>query len=946
MAEPPTGTVTLLFSDIEGSTRLLQRAGDAYADLLAEHHRLLREACEQHHGFVVDGEGDALFVAFASAAEAAFAAAEAQQALAQHPWPDENEILVRIGLHTGEPRSIDGRYIGLDVHQAARVMAAGHGGQVLLSESTRTLLDERFEVRDLGEHRLKDLSGSQHLYQLHVEGLPAEFPPLKTLDNRPTNLPVQPNAFIGRVDDLEELQALLSRGDVRLVTLTGTGGAGKTRLALQVAALVVEQFADGVFFVSLASIRDWELVVPTMAQTLGLREHSGESVVETLTEYLRDKQMLLVLDNFEQLVAAAPVLAGLLGSASGLNVLATSRTPLHLSGERTYAVRPLALGESVRLFGERAQAAVAEFAVTEENEEAVAEICARLEGLPLAIELAAPRVRALPPPALRRRLDERLKLLTGGAQDVDERQRTLRGTIEWSYELLLSEEKTLFRRLGVLVGGCRPETAEALCDPDGELGIDVLDGLESLVEKSLLRQKADSDGEPRFWMLETIREYACELLNAAGELEESRQAHAAYFAGVAERLDFDSRTGDHSSLLARIDDENANLRAAIDQARETREGELLLRLATALWGFWATRGFVGEGRKALEDALELGGRRTARALLGLCTLRTLSGGSHDPLADAQEALSACEELGDGFSLAQAWNLLGRVQGGVLGAMAQAEPAWRQALSYAERGGYAAEKAESIGWLLLSTIFGPLPALEGIARSKEFQELSGDDPTIEAWCCVERSVLEAMRGEFELARQLLADGTRSLADLGLNVWAANAAQEAFLIESLAGTPQAAVTLLRDSYATLDRMGERSFSSTIASLLALGLCAEGRYEEAARFSRASEEAAASDDVVSQMLWRTSRARIRAQQGDLDQAEALAREAVQLGERTDLLNTQADALFDLAEVLALAGRPEEALVALEEAARLYERKGNLPALERARSVAEELAVASSSS
>ena len=356
---------------------------------------------------------------------------------------------------------------------------------------------------------------------------------------------------------------------------------------------MVEQFANGVFFVSLASIRDWELVVPTMAQTLGLREQSGESVVETLTEYLRDKQMLLVLDNFEQVVAAAPVLAGLLGSASGLNVLATSRTPLHLSGERTYAVRPLALGESVRLFAERAHAAVAEFAVTDENQEAVAEICMRLEGLPLAIELAAPRVRALPPPALRRRLDERLKLLTGGAQDLDERQRTLRGTIEWSYELLLSEEKTLFQRLGVLVGGCRPEAAEALCDPDGELGIDVLDGLESLVEKSLLRQKADSDGEPRFWMLETIREYACELLDTAGELEEARRAHAEYFAGVAERLDVESRTGDHSSLLARIDDENANLRAAIDQARETHDGELLLRLATALWGFWATRGFVG-----------------------------------------------------------------------------------------------------------------------------------------------------------------------------------------------------------------------------------------------------------------------------------------------------------------------------------------------------------------
>jgi len=339
------------------------------------------------------------------------------------------------------------------------------------------------------------------------------------------------------------------------------------------------------------------------------------------------------------------------------------------------------------------------------------------------------------------------------------------------------------------------------------------------------------------------------------------------------------------------------------------------------------------------------GERPARALLGSCMFRALSGDLDGLLADTQEALRACEELGDDFSLAQAWNLLGRIQGGVFGSMAPAERAWRQALSFAERGGYAAEKAESIGWLLNSTIFGPLSAVEGIARSKEFQELAADDPTIEAWCCVERSVLEAMRGEFDLARELLTDGSRALADLGLNVWAANTAQEAFLIESLAGTPEAATDVLRGSYATLAQMGERGFSSTIAGFLAQALYAQGDYQEAGRFSRASQLAAAPDDVISQMLWRTSRAKILARQGDLEQAEALAREAVQLGEPTDLVNIRADALSDLAEVLALASRREEALVALEEAARLYEQKGNLTALQRARSVAGELAVASPS-
>ena len=429
----PTGTVTLLFTDIEGSTRLLQRAGDAYPSLLDEHRRVLRAAFSSHDGVEVDAQGDAFFVAFASAQDAAAAAVAAQQALAGHDWPDNSEIRVRIGLHTGEPTAVGGRYVGLAVHQGARVMAAGHGGQVLVSESTRALLDDRFQARDLGEHRLKDLAGPHHLYQLLVEGLPADFPPLKTLENRPTNLPVLANALIGRSRELKETQALLARDEVRLLTLTGAGGTGKTRFALQIAAEQLEEFANGVFFVSLAPVRDWELVVPTIAQTLGLREQPGETRLETLTEYLRDKQLLLLLDNFEQVVPAAPEISGLLAAAPEIKVLVTSRTRLRLSGERTYPVPPLELPnpeqlvdagalmeyEAVRLFVERAQAATSDFAVTDVNVQAVAEICIRLDGLPLAIELAAPRVRALPAPALLRRLDQRLRLLTGGAQDVD-----------------------------------------------------------------------------------------------------------------------------------------------------------------------------------------------------------------------------------------------------------------------------------------------------------------------------------------------------------------------------------------------------------------------------------------------------------------------------------------------------------------------------------------------
>src|SRR5262245_54324366 len=390
MAEaPPTGTITLLFSDIEGSTRLLQRTGEGYAELLTGHRRLLHETFNRRGGFVLDSEGDAFFVAFASANDAATAATDAQRALAETEWPGGHEIRMRIGLHTDETRLVARNYVGLDVHHAARVMAAGHGGQVLVSATTRALLDDGIRVRDLGEHRLKDLAGTERLYQLEVDGLPVEFPPLRTLDHRPTNLPAQPNEFFDRVQERAAARALLARDDVRLLTLIGTGGTGKTRLALQFAAEVIDRFPSGVFLVSLAQVRDPELVVPTIAQTLGLRQQSGETLVATLIEYLREKAMLLVLDNFEHVLSAAPAVGELPSSAPELKLLVTSRTPLRLRGERAYPVpqlpvpdlrRPavaaeVAESESVQLFIARAQAAGADFAVTDENVQAVAEIC-------------------------------------------------------------------------------------------------------------------------------------------------------------------------------------------------------------------------------------------------------------------------------------------------------------------------------------------------------------------------------------------------------------------------------------------------------------------------------------------------------------------------------------------------------------------------------------------
>ena len=937
MAAPPSGTVTLLFSDIEGSTRLLRRTGPAYPGLLERHRMLLRDAFEQHGGRVLGAEGDEFFVVFESAGDAAAAAADGQRALAGHDWPDGNEIHVRIGLHTGEPRLVKGSYVGLDVHHAARVMSAGHGGQVLVSQATRSLLGRGVELRDLGVHLLKDLAGPEQLYQLEVEGLPDEFPPLNTLDNRFTNLPTVPNAFVGRERELAETSDLLARNDVRLLTLVGPGGTGKTRLALQVAGNLSERFPGGAAFVQLAHVRDPEIVLPAIAQTFGLRDQPGASALEMLVEYLRDKELLLVLDNFEQVLAAAPALSTLLAEAPGLKLLATSRAPLHLSGERAYRLPELALADAVELFVERAQGAAADFGLTDENEEAVAEICRRLDGLPLAIELAAPRVRTLTPQALLRRLDQRLPLLTGGAQDADERQRTLRNTIAWSYDLLLEREQSLFRRLGVFVGGFRLEAAAAVGD-----STDALEDLDSLLEQSLLlRLREDSDGEPRFWMLETIREYARGQLEEAGELESARKRHGAWFAELAERLDAEGETGDKPASVALLADDYPNLRAAIEYAREDRDGELLLRVATALWPFWSTRGYVAEGRQALEDALELAGRRPARALLGLSSLRVFSGNSEGLLDEVQEVLRTAEELGDPLTLAQAWNLLGRVEGTIIGSLARAEEAWQQALEHAERGNLPTERAESIGWLMMAANFGPRPVEEGIARCRRFHDEAVDDPFIRGNACVELGALQAMSGDFTHGRELVAEGLEMIAGLGFSLRAAMSSQEAFYVEMLAGDLEAAERIARDAFAILERMGERSYLSSAAALLAHALTGLDHLDEAERCSRTSEDAAASEDAFSQVLWRSARAKIRARRGEHGEAEALAREAVAVAERTDLLNTRGDTLADLGEVLARAGRPANAAAVFEQAAEVFEQKGNRASLERVRLATQELAL-----
>ncbi len=691
MQNLPIGTVTLLFTDIAGSTHLLTQLGDRYAQVLSECRQVLCAAFEQWNGNVVDTQGDAFFVAFARATDAVSAAVAAQRALASHAFPDDVAVQVRMGLHTGEPqRTVEG-YVGLDVHCAARIMNAGHGEQVLLSQTTCSLveqdLSERVSLRDLGEHRLKDLGRPLRLFQLVISDLPADFPPLCTLESFPNNLPVQPTPFLGREREMAALQDLLRHEDVRLVTLTGPGGTGKTRLGLQVAADLSDRFQHGVFFVNLAPLSDPALVISTIAEVLAIREGSGRTLLSLLTEELRPRQMLLLLDNFEHVVSAAEQVATLLTSCPQLKILVTSREVLHVRAEHEFPVLPLTVPDpdhlpdlamlsqqaAVALFLQQAQAVKLDFHLTGANARAITELCARLDGLPLAIELAAARMKLFSPHALLARLGSRLSVLTSASRDVPERQQTLRHTMAWSYQLLDAPEQRLFRQLAVFAGGCTLKAIEAVCSLPVSPSASVLDRVASLVDKSLLQQVEQPVGEePRFAMLETMREYALERLESHGETEATRRAHATYFLALAEETEQGMTGPQQAVLLERLEQEHDNLRAAMNWSASHAEkekaialrlggAEMALRLGTALWWFWFVRAYFSEGRDFLERALSRSAEVTApvraKALYAASQL-------HDVLDSLDRAEVLCEqsltlyrELGDTRGIANCLHLL-------------------------------------------------------------------------------------------------------------------------------------------------------------------------------------------------------------------------------------------------------------------------------------------------
>jgi predicted ATPase/class 3 adenylate cyclase len=661
--ELPAGTVTMLFSDMEGSTRLLARLGDGYGDLLSAQRGLQREAFGRHNGTELGTEGDSFFVVFGSAADAVAACAEAQRSLAGRDWPGGAVPRIRMGLHTGEPTRHDDGYIGMDVHRAARIAAAAHGGQVVMSDATWQLAAAKLpgtRAADLGWHRLKDIAEPEHLHQLLIDGLPPRFPPLRSLGQR-GSLPEPPAPLLGRDTDLAAVTELAGgAGAARIVTLTGPGGVGKSRLALAVARAVDHRFADGVYFVPLATVQEAPVMWTTIAESLGVTG-DGRSP-PTFFEHIAGRQALLILDNLEQLPAAGQVVADLAAAAPRLTVLATSRRPLRIPGEHEYPVGPLPVrypasqngsGDgAVELFAQYARMVRPDFTVTAANAADVVAICTRLDGLPLALELAAARVRLLSPKALLARLGGSLEFEAGSAGRPD-RHRTLRDTIRWSYDLLDPGPQAFFRRIAVFSGGADLAAVQAVVDGQG----DVLESIAALTEAGLAVVTNDQDGEPRLGLLQTIRDYALDRLTEAGEQATARAAHASYYAELAEAVAPDLQGPRPLAARDRLETELDNIRAALAWCLGPRAGAapdpagtgpagsepvaLGLRLCQAMSWFWYARGYTDEGRdwqrRAAAAAASRGGPDLALALHGLAVLLLQQG----EVDEASDALQTC-----------------------------------------------------------------------------------------------------------------------------------------------------------------------------------------------------------------------------------------------------------------------------------------------------------------
>ncbi len=855
----PSGTVTFLFTDIEGATLLIQRSADVATQAFADHRRLLRDVVVSTDGHVYQDQGERFFFVFQRAKDAVLAAVAAQRALARHHWPEGVKPQVRMGLHSGEPASSGDEYVGLDVHRAVRICAAGHGGQILLSQTTRDLteadLPEDVGLRDLGNHRLKDLRRPERIFQVVAADLQSTFPPLLTLDVLPNNLPVQLTTLVGREREIAETKRLLAT--TPLLTLTGSGGCGKTRLALQVAAEVLESYADGVWFVELAPITDPALVPQTVASTLNIQEQPGRSILAALIDHLQPHQVLLVLDNCEHVLSACAQLSdALLRACPRLRILATSREGLGIAGELTYRVPSLSVPDlrvagslnrvvqygAVRLFVERATFASPEFRLTPERAPAVAQICARLDGIPLAIELAAVRVKAMGVEQIASRLDDRFHLLTGGSRTALPRQRTLRGAIDWSYDLLPEPERVLLRRLAIFSGGFTLEATEAICADTPVTSAEILELLTHLVEKSLVVTE-EYEGEEWYRLLDTIRHYALNTLRDAGEDPTVRRRHRDWCIGLAERAETGMQGAMQGPWLERVEREHDNFRAALEWSKTAPDGtEEYLRLAGALWFFWFMRGYLSEGREWLEGALSAGAGASAsaraKAVNGAGLLAWRQGDDARAAALGEEGLALSRQMGYKLGIGHSLHTLAvvaRRRGDDVRAAALGEESlavvrdigYKWGIAHAldtlgdlarHQGDYeraAALLEESLG------LFRELKDKGGIASSLYYLGL-----------------VALHRGDQERARVLFEEGLalfRDLKDKGGIAWALHHLGGA--VRSL-GEYDRAAALLKESLATFRDLGQRSAIAVSLERLAGAMAARGEMERAAHLFGAAD------------------------------------------------------------------------------------------------------------
>ena len=783
MRDLPAGTVTFAFTDIEGSTRLLDELGaEEYGRALADHRALVRQIFSELEGHEVDTQGDAFFFAFATATAALEAAGRVQDALSNGP------IRIRIGIHTGSPRRTEEGYVGRDVHRAARIAASGHGGQTLVSASTAALASG-VELTALGEHRLKDLSAAERIYQLGKR----EFPPLKTLFQ--TNLPVPTTPFLGREAELADVTSQLSRDDVRLLTLTGPGGTGKTRLALQAVALSADAYPDGVWWVPLAPLRDPELVLATAAQALGAQQ--------SISDHIRDRRMLILLDNFEHVVDAAPEVSVLLGACPNLNVLVTSRERLRLEPEHEYEVPPLSRAEGIEFFAAKARSIKPDF----EANGVVPEICSRLDDLPLALELAAARVKVLSPEQILERLEQRLPLLTGGPRDLPERQQTLRATIDWSYDLLTDEDQSVFRRLAVFAGGCTLAAADAIAGAS-------IDSLQSLLDKSLLRYTTE-----RYWMLESLRVYAAEQLDLSGEADAVRRRHADFFSNLIQGAGL-TLEPEGAQQYALIRSEVDNVRTALDWLADS-DPEAALGQTAALDGFWAVYD-PREGMRRLEALLER--HPDAPADIRAQAYRAL-GSSANPAGDDalaercyEKSLDAYREAEDERGVAAMLLRLG-MSAFYRGDQERARDLGEKSLALSREVGYGAAESQALGLL---------------------------------------GELEYTRGQVEAGAALIEQSADLAGEVGFPWWRSRMLRKLADCQLELGRPDRAEVAVREALQLMAQIGDRQMIVFTLARLARIASESGRAEEAGLVWGAIE---AEEERAPMGAWAKERARLAA-------------------------------------------------------------------------------------